>query len=109
VKPTRDAKTLSRQQEAYTRWKYNIVYQKGLICQQKHSGCNKVSGEDLAEKQNNDTFCQTLMNILKVETIQQINKKMHFKPANNLHSIVLLKMIWYCPELLAMEKEEQSQ
>ena len=39
----------------------------------------KMSGEDLADQQDKDSFCKTIKYILKNEPIQQIYKKNFFK------------------------------
>jgi hypothetical protein len=85
----RHEKTLSRLQEAYTRWSFNIVYKKGSEMPADYLSRNveeaiRVPDEDLADQQNKDPFCETIKNILQNEPIQHIYKKKFLKPAEKL-------------------------
>jgi hypothetical protein len=64
----RHEKTLSRLQEAYTRWNFNIMYNKGSempadYLSRNEVGTIKVYDEDLAEQQNMDPLCKAIKNI----------------------------------------------
>jgi hypothetical protein len=83
----KNGKTLSRLQEAYTRWNFNNVYKKRSEMSAGYLSRNKVeairmSDKDLADKQNTDTLCMTVKNIMKDKTISLLFKKI-LKPTEN--------------------------
>jgi hypothetical protein len=63
----RHEKTLSRLQEAYTRWKFKIVYKKGSEMPADYLSRNVVEAirmfdKDQTDHQNKDPFCKTNKN-----------------------------------------------
>ncbi len=84
-------KTLSRIQEAFMQWDFEIKYKKGIEMPADYLSRNVVeaidmSNEDLAEMQDQDKFCASLKHLLRKLPVEEEYSKMVTQMTELSHS-----------------------